>query len=284
MKNPSKNNEVLEFYKTLPFNYYGTIEQQVESLLKLKPIEEIYPPLKGLISTCENLLDIGCGPGWLTNSIAQHYKKEILGLDFNPHAIERAQAVAKKLNLKSKFLCEDLFKFSANRRQKKEGFDLIISLGVLHHTDDCIGAIKAICENLLKKDGFLFIGLYHEPGRKPFLKYFEDLMGNGLNHEELLLKYKELQPLKDETHLRSWFRDQVLHPHETLHTIEEIVQLLPELGCKLVSTSINKFADIKDLQGLVSEEKTMRQISEQRIAEKKYFPGFFVFLLQKEMD
>jgi hypothetical protein len=87
------------------------------------------------------------------------------------------------------------------------------------------------------------------------LKYFQDIKKNNLSEEELFKKYKELHSLGDETHLRSWFRDQVLHPHETLHTIEEIIQLLPEIDCRLVSTSINRFKSIKDQQKLIEEEK-----------------------------
>ena len=57
----------------------------------------------------------------------------------------------------------------------------------------------------------------------------------------------------------------MLHPHETLHTIEEIIQLLPELGCKLVSTSINKFHNIKDPKSLMDEEKNMLEVSKKRL-------------------
>ena len=116
---------------------------------------------------------------------------------------------------------------------------------------------------------------------KPFLKHFEDLKKLNLSEEELFKKFAELNDVRDETHLWSWFRDQVLHPHETLHTIEEIILLLPELGCRLVSTSINRFKNIEDQQNLIEEEKTMLRIGEKWLHEKKYFPGFFVFLLQK---
>ena len=235
-----------------------------------------------MVTPSKNVLEIGCGLGWVTNSIAYNYNKKVLGLDFNPHAVEIAQSVAKKLQLQSEFLCDDLFSFSQEKSDTKDFYDLIISLGVLHHTDDCIGAIKSICNNILKKKGYFFVGLYHRYGREPFLKYFDDLKKLNLSEEELLKKYKELHGLKNQTHLKSWFHDQVLHPHETLHTIEEIIQLLPELGCKLVSTSINKFETIKGLNNLIDEEKNMSKVSKQKLCEKKYFPGFFVFLLQKE--
>jgi hypothetical protein len=158
---------------------------------------------------------------------------------------------------------------------------LIISLGVLHHTGNCIEGMRLIINNLLEEGGYFFVGLYHKYGREPFLEYFESLKKANLSEETLFLKYKELHNLKDECHLKSWFRDQVLHPHETLHTIEEIINFLSEMDAELVSTSINKFATIDSRQCLVEEEKAYRQIAEQRLKDMKYFPGFFVFLVQK---
>ena len=45
----------------------------------------------------------------------------------------------------------------------------------------------------------------------------------------------------DEQKLYSWFRDQVLHPHETQHTLEELTDVFKSCNYKIVSTSINKF-------------------------------------------
>ena len=78
MDNCDVGKTVLNFYKELPFNYYGSIEGHVKSVIQQRPIEEQYPPLKGLVTPCTNLLEIGCGAGWVTNSIAYNYKKTIL--------------------------------------------------------------------------------------------------------------------------------------------------------------------------------------------------------------
>ena len=123
-------------------------------------------------------------------------------MDFNPHAIERARAIGKKLELQSEFICKDLFAFSEEKRTNEDCFDLIISLGVLHHTDNCIGAIKAICKNLLREKGYFFVGLYHKYGRKPFLKYFQDLKKLNLSEEELFKKYKVRKNFR--YRFRSW--------------------------------------------------------------------------------
>ena len=50
-------------------------------------------------------------------------------------------------------------------------------------------------------------------------------------------------------HNYSWFRDQVLHPHETQHTYEEVLGWFEDLDFKVVSTSINNYANIKKFKG-----------------------------------
>ena len=59
----------------------------------------------------------------------------------------------------------------------RKNHDLIISMGVLHHTKDCLKALNHIC-----KIGFrgtvIYIGLYHKFARKP-LDFVNSL--NNLN-------------------------------------------------------------------------------------------------------
>ena len=55
---------------------------------------------------------------------------------------------------------------------------------------------------------------------------FKDLKKNDLENA-LFEEYKKLDKRSsDETHLRSWFKDQVLHPKETQHTLAEILPII----------------------------------------------------------
>ena len=157
----------------------------------------------------------------------------------------------------------------------------MVCLGVLHHTDNCLLAIKSLLTNTVAKGGMLYVGLYHTHGRTPFLRYFEDLKKQGASEEALFTKYRELQSyLKDETHLRSWFRDQVLHPHETQHTLVEVMEYLKDQNVTLLSTSLNRFQPIKDVAEVYAMEKGYEDLGLKALAEKRYFPGFFTFLLK----
>ena len=46
--------------------------------------------------------------------------------------------------------------------------------------------------------------------------------------------------ITDKTHLRSWFKDQVLHPHENQYTLKEIEELLSTLNMTLEYSSIDE--------------------------------------------
>ena len=124
-------------------------------------------------------------------------------------------------------------------------FDLAISIGVLMHTYDCFEGIRCIIKNMINKNGKLYIGLYNSYGRKPFLDYFEELKNKNLSKDEIFVKYTELHKnLNDSTHLKSWFRDQVLHPYETQFSIKEVINMLDKENFKITYTSINKFDKI----------------------------------------
>lgn len=269
------NPEVLEFYKSLPFNYQDSVENQVKAI-RTRDSVSAYPVLPPLLGKGISVLEVGCGTGWLSNAISFYYKSSVLGLDFNSVAIARAREVAQAMKLTTTFEVADLFVY-----QPKTLFDVVISLGVLHHTDNCQAAVRRLCLDFVRLGGHIMIGLYHKYGRQPFLDHFQEMKERGATEKEMLARYRKLHPLKDETHLMSWFRDQVLHPHETQHTLAEMLPILQESGMELVSTSINRFQPINSVEELLEEEMTYRDIAMQRLQENKYFPGFFVFLARK---
>ena len=80
------NNSVLEFYKTLPFNYRDSVEDHAESILQ-KQIGDYYPFLDPYLKSRSRVLDVGCGSGWFGNTVALHIKCLVEAIDYNPVAI-----------------------------------------------------------------------------------------------------------------------------------------------------------------------------------------------------
>ena len=252
------NESVLEFYKELPFNYRDSIEEHALSVMrKTRWAGTAYEMISPMLKSRANILEVGCGAGWLSNRVAYHNRCNVTGIDFNPVAIERARMVSEYIGRKVNFEVADLFEY------EMKPADLIISLGVLHHTGNFKGALEKICQST---DGSIFIGLYHKYGRKPFLDEFANIESEVAKFK----RYCELDTrFNDKTHLLSWFRDQVLHPHETQHTMEEVNEILKDNNMKVIWSSIE------------GDEKLCEDVGRKKLLNNEYWPGFFTFLARK---
>jgi carbamoyltransferase len=266
--------KVLNFYRELPFNYYSNAVDTAVELMRsnrVKAYSVVDQHLKRLAGG--RLLDVGCGAGWFVNSCAHYYGVQATGLDLNPVVLKQSRGVARLMPgcEANQFIEGSVFEF-----EPEQSFDVVNSLGVLHSTPDCHGAIRRVLR-WIAPDGYLHLGLYHLYGRRPFLQHFADLQAAGASHEELYAEYKSLHhEVKDETHLLSWFRDQVLHPHETQHTYEEMESLLRTEGFVIEGTSINDFKPMPAHEKLIEMEKQCEEISKHAIEKRKrYYPGFF---------
>lgn len=267
--------KVKNFYEQLPFNYRSSLSNHIKKIKSNKPLVQ-YPCLNGILNKKISHIDIGCGVGWFVNSLNYNYGVKSTGIDFSKEAILRANELQNKMNLNTKFINSDFLKYN-----NKKKFDLVSSIGVLHHTHECLKSLKVVIKKYLKQDGYLFLGLYHKYGRKPFLDYFNELKKNKVKEETIFEKFKNLRPGNDKINDKSWFRDQVLHPYETQHSFEELNIFLKKNNLEIKSTSINNFKKIDSIQKIIKMEKKFEKISKNKIKKKIYFPGFFIILAKK---
>lgn len=268
---------VLDFYRTLAFNRHASAERQASDIDAHDPTAA-YPVLRPLLGPGVRVLEIGSGTGWFGNSIARHHRARVTGVDLNPDAVDFARRVAALLGVTTEFACADLFTY-----QPEQAFPVVVSLGVLHHTHDCAAAVRRVCADLLAPGGHALIGLYHRFGRQPFLAHFQQLQRRGASEAELLRRYRQLHTqLVDDTHALSWFRDQVLHPHESQHTLAEMRAPVAAAGCAIVATSLNDFAPLgQGLDEVCRRETELEAVGQERLRQGRYYPGFFLFLVHK---
>lgn len=278
MSENSQNAAVRAFYNEMPFNYWSDVEKAADSV-RTNPLLA-YRDLDDLLDgpSTPSVLELGCGAGWASNALALHYDARVTAVDFTAAALARARAVATQLGVSDQitFIESDLFSFNPGRR-----FDLVVSLGVLHHTHDCRAAF-AKASGLVRPGGHLFVGLYHSYGRRPFLEMFQAIIAEE-GEDAAFRRYAALHRQSDDAdHVRSWFRDQVLHPQESQHSLEEVMGWLDQDGLDLMSTSINRYGDVTDRSALISDEKAYEELSIQRNrVEGQYFPGFFTVLARR---
>jgi SAM-dependent methyltransferase len=272
----SVGDAVQGFYQDLPFNYDETGRR---ALLRIKnnPVRS-YPELCDILDNdrVSSAIEFGCGTGWFTATLARHWGVRAVGVDSTPRAIARAREIVAALNLtdKASIVESDIFSYDTAAAQ----YDLVASIGVLHHTSDCHAAFHHV-RKAVGPDGYLFIGLYHLYGRKLMLNYYRQMIANeGENYafRRYQLAHAELG---EGTLEASWFKDQVLHPHETLHTFEEVSCWVEEAGLHLVGTSINDYGPINDREEIIRLEREYERISFVRnVLQGKFFPGFFTIL------
>lgn len=290
---------VNQFYRQLPFNYEQTIDDTCRTIRDSNQIAMAYPPLDAVLKSAGRrvILDVGCGAGWFVNTAAYHYGVDAVGVDLCEPAIQRGRAVSERLSLERtvRYHVADLFQMHTIALTPTNQFFLVNSLGVLHHTVDCRQALARVAERV-EAEGFLHLGLYHRYGRQPFLDLFQpyrtrykaasDEAHRQAIEQEALGVYRTLHAsITNETMLRSWCRDQVFHPHESQHTLQEVYGWLRECGFRCVATSLNHFQPVPEWRVLFEEEKTLGALSYRRnYQEKRYFPGFFIILAQKHSD
>lgn len=265
---------VLDFYRELPFNYFSNAVDTASELMRKNRLKA-YPVVHHFLRQrrAPRVIDVGCGAGWFVNTCAHYYGAHAVGLDLNPIVVRQARSVSRLMpGCESvRFVADSVFLFDP-----KEQFDLVNSLGVLHSTPDCHAAIRRILP-WLRPQGRLHLGLYHYYGRKPFLEHFAEMQQRGASDHDLYEEFRSLSPdITDETHMQSWFRDQVLHPHETQHTYEEIHALLTGEGFEIEATSLNNFKRLPPLEEAVALEKRCEETSRHALLrERRYYPGFF---------
>jgi SAM-dependent methyltransferase len=273
------NPEVLRFYRDLPFNYHSSAASQA-NMIRANDSVAAYPALLPLLRPGLDVFEVGCGAGWFSLSLRIHHRCRVSAIDFNPVVVERARELTRMLKQDARFEVADLF---LHRLEAKA--DLVVSLGVLHHTDNCLRAIERLCTEFTKPEGHVFIGLYHRHGRRPFLDHFEAMKRAGASVEVMFAEYRRLHAsLTDDTFAESWFRDQVLHPKETQHTLAEVAEVFTRCGVELVSTSINGFQSLEDPQSLFETEARLARQGEVALAAGEYYPGFFVVLGRKNAN
>lgn len=266
---------VKRFYEELPFNLYSSPEVMAKQLASSNGVLSLVV-LDPLIERQTQVLDLGCGTGWLANSIAFHYEADVTGVDIVHSAIQFARKVADTLDVDTLFLEKDLFEYQA-----QDAFDLVCCNGVLPCVPDWQKALSRLC-SLVRANGHLYLGLYHRYMRRPFLDFFKELSDSGATEEELFFNFSRLkQACLDPVQKRSWFRDQVLHPFEVHHTLAEVNPLLRDEGFALVSTSVNGFGADCELDELYRSEPALEPLARERLQQGYYCPGFFVVLAKK---
>jgi tRNA (mo5U34)-methyltransferase len=122
--------------QTSPDNLYGDFPN-----FKWQQFKDLIPSdLTGW-----SALDIGCNAGFYSVELAKR-GATVLGIDLDPHYLEQAKWVSKKLNLEKRVSFEQMQVYDLARIDGK--FDLIIFMGVFYHLRYPMLALDIVAEKV----------------------------------------------------------------------------------------------------------------------------------------
>jgi SAM-dependent methyltransferase len=220
--------DIRAFYEETPFPSYDEFDS-VASLVQKARKGMFAKLLDDQIPSGTRIVECGCGTGQLSNflSIAN---RTVFAADLCLNSLRLGQRFKQQNGLQRvHFTQMNLF-----RPPFKPGsFDVVISNGVLHHTSDPFRGFQSI-SRLVRPGGYVLVGLYHRYGRliTDFRRLVFRLTGNRLTGLDPNLRAGGFSSAK----WKAWFMDQYKNPHESKHTLGEVVGWLRQTGFEFVSS------------------------------------------------
>lgn len=175
------------------------------------------------------ILECGCGTGQLTNflSIAN---RTAIGTDICLNSLSMAQRFKEQNSLRrARFIQMNLFRPCF----RPGSFDLVVSNGVLHHTSDPRRGFGTIAR-LVKPGGYVLIGLYHRFGR--LANDVRRLLFGVTGDRFWFLDRHLSDPALGAGKRQAWFMDQYRNPHESKHTLGEVIRWFEQESFTVVSS------------------------------------------------
>lgn len=219
---------IKSFYEQTPFPNYEELESVGDLIRKAK--KGIFPRLlNDQIPFNTRVLVVGCGTGQLSNFLGTS-QRFIFGTDICLNSLKLGQEFKKKNNLERVNFCQmNLFRPIF----KEESFSLVICNGVLHHTSAPFAGFQSI-SRLVKKGGHILVGLYNTYGRiiTNIRRIIFKISDDRFKFLDSRLRDKKIGDLRKFT----WFMDQYKNPHESKHTIGEVLKWFDQTGFDFVNS------------------------------------------------
>ncbi|MDB2529283.1 tetratricopeptide repeat protein [Paracoccaceae bacterium] len=222
--------------------------RQTCSHLKLKIDEK-----KLTNSTNLKILVAGCGTGQHPIGTASRFKgSDVLAVDLSLSSLAYANRKSMELGITNiSYLHGDIFDLH-NLDMK---FDLIESVGVLHHMANPIAGWKALTDHL-NPGGLMKIGLYSASARSHISAVRNDLDGKEIGSDaESIISHRELLKVSaDPNHMEllqssdfyslSTIKDLIYHVQEHQFTIAQISDVLKKLGLQFCGFENNDILNL----------------------------------------
>lgn len=218
-----EDQKVSSFYNTYPYDINFGLNIDKDNL----PIHSAFSKeMFSDVSEGDLVLDVGCGVG--KNTLAYHALGcKVIGLDQSMSSLEKIRSVNSSVCLVN----ASVFHLPL----RSESFDVICSIGVLHHTHDTQEGFFRLLR-LLKPGGKFYVSVYRKYGRYYFVYFsfgyvFRKLYSFGKLGKRMLEKVMAIFHIFDRylfgkrrsaQQSRAFFADYFLVPIANFHTEREV--------------------------------------------------------------
>ena len=217
---------VKSFYEEHPFPSYEGLEEFGE-LVNKGSRNPFSADLLKAIGYNKTVLECGCGTGQLSHFL-QLNNNHVLGIDMSLASLGLAIEHKRRNGLaRSAFAQMNIFDLAV----RDSTFDVVISHGVLHHTYDARRAFAHIVRKL-KPGGIAMVGLYNRYGRVP--QWVRSKLIRALGPK---IDYVVRTRIQDARKADIWIKDQYFNPHETWHSLGEVLAWFDENNVAYVNAS-----------------------------------------------
>lgn len=250
------------------------------------------------------VLDAGCGTGNTSVSLAKQFSDvEFYGVDNCKASLSKANSLAKANKITNvQYRRWNL----VNPLPFTFQFDIIVCLGVLHHTSNMQTVLQNLADSLSDK-GELYLWIYAQTGRykhslnMKLLKILNNFKPKTMDSiefaNEFILNTCGGKFLKDLTGTSNtyllqteaaadpvWIADQFLNPHEELISMDQLLKMVNNCGLKVKSLlGINE--DVSDFIGSPLVSNIFRKLkgNKRLIAlDLLYKPERYFVILKKQ--
>ena len=237
------------------------------------------------------ILIAGCGTGQHSIVTASRFSDcQVTAVDLSLASLAYAKRKTAELGITNiKYLQADILKLN----QLEQEFDIIESVGVLHHMNEPMSGWEVLTD-LLKPGGLIKIGLYSELARHHIVEIRKEitLQKVGTSDVEIREFRRSLSQSNDKNHkmLTEWgdffslsmLRDLIFHVQEHRFTVPQIKNCLDELGLKFCGFDNNDtISNFRKFYGEEAEIYNLELWHQYEKSNPRAFTSMYQFWCQK---
>ena len=238
-----------------------------------------------------DILVAGCGTGQHSIGTASRFSKcKVTAVDLSLTSLAYAKRKTTELGITNlKYIQADILKLN----QLKKKFDIIESVGVLHHMDEPIDGWKVLTD-ILKPSGLMKIGLYSELARKNIEEVRKEItLGKVGTSEADIRNFRQSLIESQEKHHQqltmssdffslSTLRDLIFHVQEHRFTLPQIKNCLEKLGLKFCGfEDIDIISNFRKFHGKEADIHDLALWHQYEENNSRSFGGMYIFWCQK---